>query len=78
MSLLLPPWASNGVQLILPKKPWHGQRKALEIETRREGRMSQRELLPSLPMALFFLSDMVALMAVMVVSLNSFDLLTCM
>lgn len=49
----------------------------LEIETRREGRMSQRELLPSLLMALVFLSGMVALVAVMLVSLNSFDLLMC-
>lgn len=49
---------------------------ALEIETRSEGRMGQRELLPSLPMALVLLSGMVALMAVTLVSLNSFDLLT--
>lgn len=40
--------------------------------------MRQRELLPSLPMALVFLLGVVALMAVMLVSLNSFDLLTCM
>lgn len=45
---------------------------ALEIETRSEGRMGQRELLPSLPMALVLLSGMVALMAVTLVSLNSF------
>lgn len=39
--------------------------------------MRQRELLPSLPMALV-LFGMVALVPVTLVSLNSFDLLTCL
>lgn len=40
--------------------------------------MRQREILPSLPMALVFLFGMVALMAVMLVSFNSLDLLARM